>query len=121
MLAIIPVTCAALLAVLGLVSLGILTVGALPRLQRLRVAWQPFAVFAVLYFGFYALLGLRGVRIFNWYLLPIEPLYLLVAAAGLARFGGRRLPWLAAVLLVWQLPAIDWAQPLLPAGEERIR
>jgi hypothetical protein len=31
------------------------------------------------------------------------------------------LPWLAALLLVWQLPAIDWRQPLLPAGESLLR
>jgi arabinofuranosyltransferase len=121
LLAAMPVTLAALLAVFGLVGLVVLTVGALPRLQRQRAAWQPFAVFGVLYFSFYALLGLRGVRIFNWYLLPIEPLYLLVAAAGLVRFGGLRRPWLAALLLVWQLPAIDWRQPLLPAGETLLR
>jgi hypothetical protein len=42
---------------------------------------------------------------------------LLGAAAGLARLGAFRSSWLAAVLVVWQLPAIDWQQPLLPLGE----
>jgi hypothetical protein len=121
MLAAVPVTVAMLLAVFGLVVLVVLSASALPSLTRRRVAWQPFALFAVLYFGFYALVGLRGVRIFNWYLLPIEPFYLLAAAAGLARFRGLRLPWIAALLLVWQLPAIDWRQPLLPAGESLLR
>ena len=121
LLAVVPAALAAVLAIFGLIGLVVLIVGALPRLERRSVAWQPFAVFAVLYFSFYALLGLRGVRIFNWYLLPMEPLYLLVAAAGLASFGGLRRPWLAALLLVWQLPAIDWRQPLLPAGETLLR
>src|SRR5260370_87527 len=83
-------------------ALAAVAVGACHGLPRSRVARLPSAVFAVLYSGFYALPGLPGVRTFNWYLLPIEPLYLLVAAAGLARFDGLRKPWLAAVLLVWQ-------------------
>jgi arabinofuranosyltransferase len=121
LLAAMPVTVAALLAVLGLVALVGLTVGGLPQLTRRHIPWQPFVAFGVLYFGFYALVGLRGVRIFPWYLVPIIPLYLLVAAAGLARFGGLRMPWLAALLLVWQLPTIDWRQPLLPSGETLLR
>jgi hypothetical protein len=34
----------------------------------------------------------------------------------------RRLAWLpAALLVVWQLPAIDWREPLLPIGEDLAR
>jgi hypothetical protein len=29
--------------------------------------------------------------------------------------------WLAALLVAWQLPAIDWRQPLLPTGHQLIR
>jgi hypothetical protein len=77
------------------------------------------------------MVGLRGVRLFPWYLVPIAPLYLLGAAAGLARLrqnlvhppgslappGTRWTAWLAVIVVLWQLPAIDWRQPLLPAGE----
>jgi arabinofuranosyltransferase len=121
LLAALPQPFGLLLALFGLVALVGLVVAALPWLKVRRVVWQPFAVFALLYFSFYALVGLRGVRIFNWYLLPIEPLYLLFAAAGLARFGGLRRPALAAILLAWQLLAIDWHQPFLPSGETLLR
>jgi hypothetical protein len=64
--------------------------------------------------------GMRGVRLFPWYLVPIEPFYVLAAAAGLRRLVRRpAFGWLgAAVLVVWQLPAIDWRQPLLPVGQD---
>jgi hypothetical protein len=89
-----------------------------PWLARRHVAWQPFLAFAVVYAAFYALVGLRGVRLFPWYLVPVVPCYALGAAAGLARLGGRRAPWLAAGVLLWQLPAIDWLHdPLLPSGD----
>jgi len=80
------------------------------------VAWQPFAVFGALYLLFYAAAGLRGVRLFPWYLVPLEPLYLLGAAAALRHVSLRIGRWLPVVLVLWQLPAIDWRQPVLPVG-----
>ena len=85
--------------------------------RRQQVPWQPFACFAGLYVLFYVVVGLRGVRLFPWYLVPIEPFYLLGAAAGLARAGALRWSWLAGVLVLWQVVAIDFRQPLLPLGE----
>jgi hypothetical protein len=67
------------------------------------------------------------VRLFPWSLVPIEPFYLLGATAGLAQLAGaarvaRTGAWLttglAALILVWQVPAIDWRHPLLPSGEQ---
>jgi hypothetical protein len=174
LLGVVPPTVGLLLAVAGLaVLLGLLRAG-VPMLNRRGLAWQPFAAFALLYLVFYVVVGVRGVRLFPWYLVPIEPFYLLGAAAGLARLadssgglmssrggpsddlvstlaastgglvarlggpsgglmsrfaasrdgrvsrrggsGSWRASWLAALLLLWQVPAIDWRQPLLPAG-----
>jgi hypothetical protein len=42
----------------------------------------------------------------------------LAAAAGLARLGALRSSLLAGVLVLWQVPAINWSQPLMPAGED---
>jgi len=110
------------LALLGLCALAVLIRGAVPELQQRSLPWLPFAAFATLYVAFYVVVGLRGVRLFPWYLVPIEPFYLLGAAAGLARFAHfGRSAWLAALLVLWQLPAIDWRQPLLPAGENHAR
>jgi hypothetical protein len=83
--------------------------------------WWLFAAFAGLLVAFYTFAGLRGARLFPWYLVPLVPFFVLAAAAGLAALGGRRRWWLAALLVAWQLPAIDWRQPLLPAGHELIR
>jgi arabinofuranosyltransferase len=112
LLAVIPPIFAVALASVGLGGLVELSRRGLRRLNGQQPAWQPFAAFAMLYLLFYFMVGLRGVRLFPWYLVPIEPLYLLGAAAGLAR----RSSWLALVLVLWQLPAIDWRQPLMPAG-----
>jgi arabinofuranosyltransferase len=112
-----PTLAGVLLALFGLVVLIDLTRRGLPWLSRQHVPWLPFAGFAALYMAFYVLVGLRGVRLFPWYLVPIEPFYLLGAAAGLARVGARRGTALAALLVAWQLPAIDWHQPLLATGE----
>jgi hypothetical protein len=125
LLAVLPPAVALVMAAFGCVSLGVLVRRALVgrSVRKLEsTAWQPFAAFAVLYLAFYALLGLRGVRLFPWYLVPIEPLYLLGAAAGLARLDWSRVvsakarAWLPALLVLWQLPAIDWRAPLLPLG-----
>jgi len=83
--------------------------------------WLPFAAFGVLYLAFYVVAGLRGVRLFPWYLVPIAPFYLLAAAAGLARLSGGRRYWLAALLVAWQLPAVNWHEPLMPSGEDLAR
>jgi hypothetical protein len=107
-----------LLAGVGLATLLVLARRGVLGLQRDGVAWQPFAAFAAIYLAFYVVVGLRGVRLFPWYLVPIEPFYLLAAAAGLARLRGSAYAWLAAALVVWQLPAIDWRQPLMPAGQD---
>jgi hypothetical protein len=73
--------------------------------------------FALLYVVFYAVVGLRGVRLFPWYLVPLVPFYLLGAAAGLARLGHIRAPWLMLLVLAWQVPAVDLPHaPLLPVG-----
>jgi hypothetical protein len=102
-------------ALLGAATLGYLARVGLPWLRQRNLAWQPFAAFAVLYIAFYAVVGLRGVRLFPWYLVPLVPFYLLVAAAGLSRVGR---PWLLALLVLWQVPAIDWVQtPFLPNGD----
>jgi hypothetical protein len=108
-------------AALGVVGLADLMRRAAPWLDRRGISWPPFAGFGLLYLAFYVLLGLRGVRLFPWYLVPIEPFYLLGAAAGLARIGALRRSWIAGVLVVWQLAAVDWTQPMLPAGEQNGR
>ncbi|MBV8717111.1 MAG: hypothetical protein JOZ65_18775 [Chloroflexi bacterium] len=116
LLAAVPTVIGLVLAACGLVTLAVLARRSVVHLRRERVAWQPFAAFALLYVGFYAVVGLRGVRLFPWYLVPIAPFYLLAAAAGLARMRSTAPAWLAAALVLWQLPAIDWHAPLLPAG-----
>jgi arabinofuranosyltransferase len=117
-----PTVTAVLLAALGLGVLVALVRRGIPRLNRAGLSWQPFAAFAVLYLVFYAAMGLRGVRLFPWYLVPIEPFYLLGAAAGLLHLARwRASAWLPALLVLWQLPAIDWRQPLLPVGADFAR
>jgi arabinofuranosyltransferase len=120
-LAAVPTSLGLLIAVIGLTTLAVVARRGILRLHADALAWQPFAGFAVLYFAFYVAVGLRGVRLFPWYLVPIEPFYLLAAAAGLWRLRPRgswpHLAWLApAALVMWQLPAANWRQPLLPAG-----
>jgi arabinofuranosyltransferase len=117
LVAAVPSAVGLVVAALGLVALIDLIRRALPWLDRRGVAWQPFAGFSILYLAFYVVVGLRGVRLFPWYLVPIEPFYLLGAAAGLAGVGAWRTSWVAGVLVVWQLAAIDWRQPMLPMGE----
>jgi hypothetical protein len=109
-----------LLAGAGLTTLVILARHGVLDLQRHEVCWQPFAAFAMLYVAFYVVVGVRGVRLFPWYLVPIEPFYVLAAAAGLRQLIRRpAFAWLgAALLVVWQLPAIDWRQPLMPVGQD---
>jgi hypothetical protein len=126
LLSAVPAVAGVGLALLGLAALLDLIRRSIPWLSitQLRFTWQPFAGFAILYVAFYVLVGLRGVRLFPWYLVPVEPFYLLAAAAGLARISAsmRRLAWLpAAALLAWQLPAIDWRTPLMPLGEDLAR
>jgi hypothetical protein len=118
LLAVLPAAVGLLLALLGLAALIDLARRAVPWLNRRDVRWQPFAGFALLYLAFYVVAGLRGVRLFPWYLVPIEPFYLLTAAAGLARFGTLRTSLVALALVAWQVPAIDWRQPLMPLGED---
>ncbi|MDQ6672053.1 MAG: hypothetical protein M3069_15145 [Chloroflexota bacterium] len=117
LLAVVPGTLGLGLAVAGLAVLVDLVRRGLPWLDKQGVAWQPFAGFGCLYVLFYVVAGLRGVRLFPWYLVPVEPFYLLGAAAGLARLGAWRTSSIAAFLVVWQLAAIDWGQSLLPNGE----
>jgi hypothetical protein len=114
----VPVAVGLALAALGLAALIDLIRRAVPWLEQQSLPWLPFAGFAALYVAFYMVVGLRGVRLFPWYLVPIEPFYLLGAAAGLARIGGLRWSWIAAVLVLWQLPAVDWRQPLMPVGQD---
>jgi hypothetical protein len=117
LLAAVPPVVGLPLALIGCASLVYLVRLGVPWLTSHGLAWQPFIGFAVLYIALYALVGLRGVRLFPWYLVPLVPFFLLGAAAGLARLGRARAPWLAAAVLVWQLPALDWQHAaLLPAG-----
>jgi hypothetical protein len=118
LLVVLPSAIALALVLLGLGALVDLARRAGPWLSSRGVSWQPFAGFAVLYLAFYVVVGLRGVRLFPWYLVPIEPFYLLAAAAGLARLGAGRTSMLALVVVAWQLPAIDWRQPFMPLGED---
>jgi hypothetical protein len=118
LLAVLPSPVGLMLAILGLAALVDLARRAAPWLNQRDVRWQPFAGFALLYLSFYVVVGLRGVRLFPWYLVPIEPFYLLAAAAGLARLGAMRTSLLAGALVLWQVPAINWRQPLMPAGED---
>ena len=117
-LAAVPAAVGLGLAAVGLTTLAILVRRGLIRLQRDQVVWQPFAAFAALYLAFYVVVGLRGVRLFPWYLVPVMPFYVLGVAAGLARLRASGVAWLAAALVVWQLPAIDWRQPLMPVGHD---
>jgi hypothetical protein len=142
LLATLPGWAGLLVPLVGVAALVELARRGVASLHHSQVAWQPFAAFALLYLAFYVVVGLRGVRLFPWYLVPIEPFYLLAASAGLLRVatgrwawltgghssalgagrssslgGGWRSSWLAALLVLWQLPAVDWRQPLLPAGE----
>jgi hypothetical protein len=118
LLAAIPATMGLAAAVPGLIALVDLVRRGVLRLAAERKPWQPFAGFAVLYLCFYVVAGLRGVRLFPWYLVPIEPFYLLGAAAGLAGLRLTRGWWLSLILILWQLPAIDWRSPFLPVGED---
>src|SRR3979411_2472054 len=93
LLAQVPTAVGLIFAALGLVALVVLLRRAAPWLQQQSLPWLPFVGFAALYIAFYVVVGLRGVRLFPWYLVPIEPFYLLGAAAGLARFG--RSAWLS--------------------------
>jgi hypothetical protein len=106
-------------ALLGVAALAAATVRGVSRAQRGRKTWQPFALFGALLVAFYIAAGLRGVRLFSWYLVPLAPLYLLALSLGLATI--RRRTLLAALLVVWQLAAVDWQQPLLPAGASLAR
>jgi hypothetical protein len=118
LLAVVPPLVGLPLALIGCATLLYLVRLGLPWLTRHALGWQPFVGFVLLYVAFYAVVGLRGVRVFPWYLVPLIPFYLLGAASGLARLGQLRGSWVAVGLLVWQLPAIDWQQaPLLPSGE----
>src|SRR5207237_1439613 len=81
LLAVLPSAAGLLIALIGVVTLVELARRAAPWLTRNNVTWQPFAGFAMLYIAFYVTVGLRGVRLFPWYLVPIEPFYLLAAAA----------------------------------------
>lgn len=121
LLAALPSAVGLLLAGLGVATLIILSRHGLIRMHRDAIPWQPFAAFGALYFAFYVVAGLRGVRLFPWYLVPTEPFYLLGAAAGLARLRSSNYAWLAAALVLWQLPAINWHAPFLPAGEDLAR
>jgi hypothetical protein len=109
------------IATLALATLAFLIWRGTRRLSVERVPWPPFGAFATLYLAFYVLAGLRGVRLFPWYLVPIEPFYLLGAAAGLANLGHVGRAWIPALLFVWQLPAIDWRQPFQSVGFDRER
>lgn len=104
------------LATVGLVLLVAVSWLAVRVLRRRSAAWLPFVGFGVLYVLFYLVGSLHGGRVWPWYLVPLVPLYLLLGAAGLAALRPSARPWLAGALLLWQLPAVDWHQPFLPAG-----
>ncbi|MDQ3810131.1 MAG: hypothetical protein M3336_07565 [Chloroflexota bacterium] len=120
LLAVVPASAGLVLAAAGAACLACLTVhGLRGGAAAAGRQWQPFAGMAMLLLTFYTLAGLRGARLFPWYLVALEPLYLLGAAAGLARLAPlARLPGavLAALVVAWQLPAMDSRQGLLPLG-----
>jgi len=107
LLAAVPEVAGVLICVAGLVTLTLLTRRGIVRVHRDGANWQPFAAFALLYVAFYVAVGLRGVRLFPWYLVPIEPFYLLPASARLARLPVCHRSWLAAALVLFQLTALD--------------
>jgi hypothetical protein len=90
----------------------------------LRVAVRaPLAFFPLLYAAAYAAAGLRGVRMFHWYVVPLIPFYCValgLAAERLSRassiYGARLLPY--AALIVWWLPAYAFfgPHPIYPLG-----
>lgn len=118
LLAVLPAAAGLLVSVVGATLLVLLARRGIIRLHSEGVTWQPFAAFAALYVAFYVIVGLRGVRLFPWYLVPLIPFYMLAAAAGLAKLGRAAPAWLAAALVLWQAPAIDWRQPLMPVGQD---
>src|SRR5581483_2147335 len=82
---------------LAVAAIGLVTLLALERagarlaLARTQAA-LPLLLFAPLYALAYTLAGLRGVRMFQWYLVPLVPSYALAVALGaaaLARHGHR--------------------------------
>ncbi len=112
-----PAVATVAVAAVGLGTLGVLGHAASRWLVSSRsLPWPPFAAFVLAYVGAYSLAGLRDVRLFPWYLVPVVPFYLLASGTGLTSLGGRRAGWLVAGLVLWQLPAIDWRQPFLPTG-----
>ncbi len=101
-------------------------------LCRAPRAW-PLLLFAPIYALAYSLAGLRGVRLFHWYLTPLVPFYLLYLAVGLAAVAARlRLepPRLAAaafaLVVVWDVAALGlsrgWLErPFYPVGLDLTR
>ncbi|MBI2755705.1 MAG: hypothetical protein HYX52_03245 [Chloroflexi bacterium] len=112
----VPLAIALPLALGGLAAFAVLTVRGLRRRGKTDRRWLPFAVFLLLYLAFHTLAGARGGRLFPWYLVPAIPLYLLAAAAGLATCRPRVAALGLAGLVLWQMPAVDWSRPFLPAG-----
>jgi hypothetical protein len=102
----------------------IAAVSAVPILLALAISgvrrWQwaePSAAFWLLfpslYVAAYALAGLRGVRMFHWYLIPLVPFYVLVLAVGTQhlaeRFRTHRRTasvLFGLLLMAWWLPGI---------------
>ena len=115
-LAALPPSTSLAIATFGFATLAFLIWRGVRRLAAERAPWPPFAAFAACYLLFFIVAGARGVRMFPWYLVPVEPFYLLGAAAGLTYVGRLSRGWLPALLLAWQLPAIDWQQPFASVG-----
>lgn len=122
---------AGLPAISGPLAVAALAISAAVGLFSARLAWRlvrerqgaALALFPIGYVLAYALAGLRGVRMFHWYLVPLVPFY--CAALGLAveRLAASRLlrgrAWLAyGGLALWWLPgfALLSTQPSLPLG-----
>ncbi len=121
------------LTMLGLVVLyGLARQGSRLALSRTSLA-LPLLLFAPLYALAYALAGLRGVRMFHWYLVPLLPFYVLYLALGVGALvgrGGGRVPWAvpAAFLLLalWNLAALGISRgqldrPTYPVGLVLVR
>jgi hypothetical protein len=111
-------------ALLGTPFLIALAVSGVRQWMRAGLGASIWLLFPTLYIVAYAVAGLRGVRMFHWYLVPLLPFYALILAGG-SQGLARRVPGrpsaagvlIGVVLIAWWLPGIlASGQPGYPAG-----